>query len=222
MTISLADKYRPATLDGVLGQPKVCAQVRSVLARGGFGGRGVWVTGPTGAGKTSLARIIGATLAHDSCTVETVARSLTPASLGELLAGLRYYGFAPGGRVLVCNEAHGLSRACIEVLLDGLENLPAHACVIFTTTKVGEERLFDDQIDASPLLARCLPLTLTSQGLSKVFAERILEVCRVEGLGSPTMAQAVRLVQDCKNSMRAALQEVDAGCFCDCGAAVAA
>jgi hypothetical protein len=150
-------------------------------------------------------------MAHAFCTTEVVARSLTPTDLRAELNTLRLGGFEPGGRVLIINESHGLSRACIEILLDGLESLPAHACIIFTTTKQGEDRLFEDQIDSGPLVDRCLTLTLTNQGLADAFAQRALEIARTEGLDGQPLAQYKRLAQRCKNSMRAMLQEIDAG-----------
>ena len=55
----LYEKYRPKTIDDVVGQPKACEQVRRMIAQG-VGGRAVWISGPSGAGKTTLARIIHA------------------------------------------------------------------------------------------------------------------------------------------------------------------
>jgi hypothetical protein len=118
---------------------------------------------------------------------------------------------APGGRVIIINEAHGLRKEVIELLLNGLESMFKHTCIIFTTTKAGEERLEDGQIDAKPLMDRCLPLTLTNQGLAEAFASRVLEIMRIEGLGDCSLASAKRLIQSCQNSMRGALQAVDSG-----------
>jgi len=106
------------------------------------------------------------------------------------------------------------------VLLDGLESIPGHATVIFTTTTLGEERLFEGQIDAGPLMDRCITLGLTNQGLAAAFATRAMEIALAEGLdGGQGLAGYVALAKRCKNSMRAMLQEIDSGAMMQAKAA---
>ena len=57
MTTTLFEKYRPKTFDEVLGQDKAIHKIELLLARG-WGGRAWWISGASGAGKTTLARII--------------------------------------------------------------------------------------------------------------------------------------------------------------------
>lgn len=61
----LFEKYRPRTFADVVGQDKAVATIRRTLERGGAGGRAFWISGPSGAGKTTLARIIAGTIADD-------------------------------------------------------------------------------------------------------------------------------------------------------------
>ena len=79
----LTEKYRPATLDEIVGQPKAITAIRRVIERPGFDGGAFWIVGPSGAGKTSLARIIAKTFADglgideldgQACTVDEVRR----------------------------------------------------------------------------------------------------------------------------------------------------
>ncbi len=115
------------------------------------------------------------------------------------------YGIgAKHGRAILINEAHTLRTEAIEMLLDVLEPVPPHVVFIATTTKDGQARLFGEEIDAGPLLSRFVPLSLTNQGLAEPFAKRFREIALAEGFDVP-LPKAKRVLQDCRNSMRAAL-----------------
>ncbi len=73
------------------------------------------------------------------------------------------------------------------------------------------ESLFEDQIDADPLLSRCVRIRLTNQGLADAFAVRAQQIARSEGLDGQPLAAYKRLVQRCRNNMRAVLQAVESG-----------
>jgi len=83
--------------------------------------------------------------------------------------------------------------------------------VIFTTTRDGEDALFEDHIDAHPLLSRCVQIPLTNQGLAQAFAKRAREIAETEGLNGKPDSAYLRLVQRCHNNMRAVLQAVESG-----------
>ena len=99
-----------------------------------------------------------------------------------------------------------------------LERLPAHVVIVFTTTVEGQEALFEDYADASPLLSRCLRLDLARRDLCKPFARRLVRCARDAGLlnGHPDefyLPQAERILKDERNNLRAAFQRVEAGEF---------
>lgn len=77
---------------------------------------------------------------------------------------------------VLVNESHGLSAGAIRQLLVVLERIPGHVVWIFTTTRAGQENLFDDQIDAGPLTSRCIVIQLSQKGLCKPFAERAKKI----------------------------------------------
>jgi len=83
--------------------------------------------------------------------------------------------------------------------------------VIFTTTRDGEDALFEDHIDAHPLLSRCVEIALTNQGLAKAFADRARQIAHADGLDGKPDSAYLRLVQRCHNNMRAVLQAVESG-----------
>lgn len=209
--MQLYEQYRPRTWSDVLGQPKIMRQLETLKTRG-LGGRAYWLTGQSGTGKTTIARIIAHELASDLCTVEIDATDLTPAALREIERSMGMYGLGDkNGRAYILNEAHGLRRDTVRQLLVLLERLPSHVCWIFTTTNEGQDALFDGTDDAHPLLSRCIVLPLARRNITEAFARRAREIATTEGLNGRPHEAYVRLVQKHRNNMRAVLQAIEAG-----------
>ena len=208
----LHEKYRPTTWADVIGQDKAVRALLSLRDRsGGWGGRAYFITGPSGTGKTTIARLIAAELAGTWGTMELDAGELTsPGKVRELGDAMIQYGMG-GGRCTILNEAHGLRRDVVRALLVELEPIPNHAAWVFTTTCDGADMLFDGTDDAGPLVSRCTPVSLTSRGLCEPFAARALEIARAEGLDGQPLERYQRLAKDCRNSLRMMLSRIEAG-----------
>ncbi len=210
MANQLYEKWRPTSWQDIIGQDKAVRQARTLADRG-FGGRAFWISGASGVGKTTIARIIAAEVADPFYVQELDASDLTPARLREVEQVMHLYGGGRGGRAWIVNEAHGLRADTIRQLLVLLERLPGHVVVVFTTTRDGQDALFSDHEDAHPLLSRCVVFSLTNQGLSRPFAEHARRIAQHEGLDGKPIEKYVALMRQCKNNLRAVLQRIEAG-----------
>lgn len=215
MALPLAEKYRPSTWSDLVGQSKLVATVERLKGRGSLAGRAYFISGPSGAGKTSVARLLAAEVADPFFTEEVDATALTVAALRDMEREMNTSAWGKGGKAYLFNEAHGLRRDVIRQLLVLLERIPPHVLIVFTTTNQGEETLFEECEDASPLLSRCLRLDLARRDLAKAFAERAKWIAEQEGLDGRPVEQYLRLVQKHRQNLRAVIQEIESGAMLD-------
>jgi len=206
--MNLYEKYRPASWSEVVGQDKVIEKIMDLKKRDGLKGRSYWLSGQSGTGKTTIARLLAAEIADNFYIEELDATSLTVADLKQIESAWQLYSLGKGGRAFIINEAHGLRKDVVRQLLVMLERLPSHVVVIFTTTCEAQET-FEDMLDAGPLLSRCLRLELARRGLAELFAQKAYEIATKENLNGKPIEYYVRLCKDYRNNLRAVLQTIE-------------
>ena len=213
MTV-LYERFRPRTWGEVVGQDAALARLETLRSRGGLAGRSYWLSGPSGTGKSTIAKLIADEIADPINIEELDASSLLVPHVQEFERRSRCYGLGvKSGRAFIINEAHGLRRDAVRQLLVTLEaeRIPSHVAWIFTTTTEGEAFMFEGMADSHPLLSRCHVMPMAKQGLVEAMAVRAREIAVAEGLDGRPPEEYLQLVYRNRSNMRSVLQAIEAG-----------
>lgn len=211
--MQLWEKYKPNSWSELVGHKQVDRTVQLHKDRGTLGGRAIYISGPSGSGKSSIAWLI-ATEVADPWNIRVMdAGPLTGNRVLELEDSLATFGMGEKtGRAVIINEAHALRGEAIRQMLTCFEGgrIKEHCLWILTTTADGHKQLFDG-IDADPLLSRCLCFQLRSAQYLEAFARRLQEIAEAEGLGGAEPREYVELAKRCRVNFRAMLSALEAG-----------
>lgn len=133
---SLYLKYRPKTFDEVVGQDAAVRSLRTALKRGD--GHAFLFTGPSGTGKTTLARLVAA---EAGCQPEDLVEvdAATRTGIDDMRAVTSTLMYQPLGKgtvkAVIIDEAHALSKAATQSLLKILEEPPDWVIWCLCTTE---------------------------------------------------------------------------------------
>lgn len=218
---SLADEFRPTSLDQVVGQPRAVQAITTTLKRG-WGGRAWYIIGQRGQGKTTIGRIIAEIGADELAIKELDANRMNPAKIAEQVESYASRClFGKGGKAFIVNEAHKLPHHAVVELLTALEppgGLPAHICWVFTAPALMQPTLFvdDDAKDRETLVSRCQRIVLEDTPESRLaMARRAKAVAMEAGVDGLPEELYLHALNNCDGNLRALLQRVESGQLAD-------
>ena len=140
-TAELHKAYRPKTLKAVIGQPEAVRILQGYIRKKAIP-QAILFTGPSGVGKTTLARILQSKLQCGDMDFKEVNAADTSGI--ELPRSIKKeYNRMPMEKVSKCriyliDEAHGLTTPAQNAFLKMLEDPPANVYFIFATTDPGK------------------------------------------------------------------------------------
>lgn len=178
-------RLRPRSLEQVVGHPSVVKALAKLLASKSPA-HSFLFTGQSGAGKTTLARIVGTMLGcteRGSVVEIDAARYSGVDNMRDVILGSNFSSLSGSGKKqIIIDECHMLSKGAWNSLLLSIEEPPAHLFWAFCTTEPDKVpatiktrcQAFDLKPIAWDVLSEYLGRVVQSEGLK--LAEGVIDV----------------------------------------------
>lgn len=179
-TTSFATKYRPIKLKEMVGQKIAKTQLAGMLKSGKLP-KALLITGPTSAGKTTIARIFARHVnktelvnAQNDIFEYNIGTNGTVEDIREMVASMKYLPRDPNHKkIFILDEAHRLTKTSASALLKEIEEPPSYVIFILCTNE--PENLLET------IRNRCEKITLEAY-TSQDILELLKRVCKNENL----------------------------------------
>ncbi len=200
-------KYRPTTLDRIIGHDKAVTRLQGIISSGKIP-NAILFTGPSSAGKTTLARAFTASLfevekveGHRDFKELNAADSRGIDDIRELTQLAKLSPHSAPKRVILVDEVHQITGAAANALLKPLESPPPRTLFILGTME--PEKLLQ------AVKNRCNIFVLESQQPSgiKKYLKRILKGEKLDYIEDTVLE---RLVQNSNGEFRTAASSLEA------------
>ncbi len=174
MTHEFVHKYRPRTLSDCVGQSGAVKLLSGKLKRAKFP-HALLISGPSGVGKTTIARIMARGLdCGESDLVEVnAAKSRGIDMIRDIEMRMHLAPLSGKTRVWILDEVHAMTTTAQQSFLKALEEPPSHVYFMLATTE--PNRLL------KTILGRCTKIALKrvdAEGLRTLMSR----VCKAEGI----------------------------------------
>lgn len=170
--LPLITRHRPKTFKALIGNESVYKALQRAI-NAPTRPHAYLAVGPSGTGKTTVARIIASKIGAEVIEIDAASTSGVD-NIRQLVEVGRHRAMTSDGkRMFIIDECHALSKNAWQALLKLVEEPPPHLYIVLCTTETGKV--------PATIVTRCYPINL--KRVSPVTIREWLEdvICTAEG-----------------------------------------